>query len=259
MPEQKKKGKRKGLSQKTRFEVFKRDQFTCQYCGRKAPDVVLQVDHIVPVAEGGKNDILNLVTSCVDCNSGKRDRKLDDASVVERQRREMELRQERLEQIRMMGEWQCSLVDVRSAELNEVQNLFKRLTNGRHYIAQDFLEKTISGHISRFGLVAVLEAMRDGFAFYADADKTLSKLGGICANNADPETHLKTKILCAMRRRFASFYWNEAAAILSRGKAHGGMDFLNVAMGLVYEYNDGCYWPHVKQGFISLADKYEVF
>jgi hypothetical protein len=62
-----------------------------------------------------------------------------------------------------------------------------------------------------------------------------------------------------MRRRFASFYWNEAAAILSRGKAHGGMDFLNVAMGLVYEYNDGDYWPHVKHGFASLADKYEVF
>ena len=47
------KAKRKALSQKIRFEVFKRDSFTCQYCGRKAPDVVLQVDHIVPVAKGG--------------------------------------------------------------------------------------------------------------------------------------------------------------------------------------------------------------
>ena len=41
--------KRKGISKKTRFDVFKRDSFTCQYCGKSAPDVVLQVDHINPV------------------------------------------------------------------------------------------------------------------------------------------------------------------------------------------------------------------
>ena len=43
----------------------------CQYCGQSAPDVVLEVDHIVPVAEGGDNDIMNLITSCRDCNRGK--------------------------------------------------------------------------------------------------------------------------------------------------------------------------------------------
>ncbi len=63
--------KRKAIPKSVRFEVFKRDNFTCQYCGRKAPDVVLEVDHINPVANGGENDILNLVTSCRDCNSGK--------------------------------------------------------------------------------------------------------------------------------------------------------------------------------------------
>ena len=65
---------RKPLSKKTRFEVFKRDSFKCQYCGKSAPEVVLNVDHIVPVAADGKNDIMNLITSCFDCNSGKSDR-----------------------------------------------------------------------------------------------------------------------------------------------------------------------------------------
>ena len=37
---------RKPIGKKMRFEVFKRDKFTCQYCGRKAPDVILEVDHI---------------------------------------------------------------------------------------------------------------------------------------------------------------------------------------------------------------------
>lgn len=61
-------GARKPISKKIRFEVFKRDKFTCQYCGRSAPDVILEIDHLNPVINGGDNDILNLVTSCRDCN-----------------------------------------------------------------------------------------------------------------------------------------------------------------------------------------------
>lgn len=68
--------KRKGISKKTRFEVFKRDNFTCQYCGRSAPDVILEIDHINSVKNGGDNNILNLVTSCFDCNRGERKKKV---------------------------------------------------------------------------------------------------------------------------------------------------------------------------------------
>lgn len=60
-----------GLGKRTRFEVFKRDGFTCQYCGAHPPAVVLEVDHIVPVAEGGQNDPDNLITACFACNRGK--------------------------------------------------------------------------------------------------------------------------------------------------------------------------------------------
>lgn len=71
-----KKTRRKPITKKLRFEVFKRDAFTCQYCGRMAPDVILDVDHINPVSNGGDNDIVNLITSCKDCNRGKGKRKL---------------------------------------------------------------------------------------------------------------------------------------------------------------------------------------
>lgn len=59
------------LSKKTRFSVFKRDAFTCQYCGRTPPQVILEVDHIHPVSKGGKNGTDNLITACFDCNRGK--------------------------------------------------------------------------------------------------------------------------------------------------------------------------------------------
>jgi hypothetical protein len=62
---------RKAISKKLRFDVFKRDGFVCAYCGATPPSVVLQVDHINPVANGGSNDIDNLITSCQPCNIGK--------------------------------------------------------------------------------------------------------------------------------------------------------------------------------------------
>jgi hypothetical protein len=62
---------RQGISKKLRFDVFKRDGFLCAYCGAHPPDVLLEVDHIHPVAEGGTNDFDNLVTACENCNRGK--------------------------------------------------------------------------------------------------------------------------------------------------------------------------------------------
>lgn len=60
------------MKKSLRFEVFARDGFICQYCGSRPPDVVLEVDHIHPVSRGGTDDIINLTTSCYDCNRGKR-------------------------------------------------------------------------------------------------------------------------------------------------------------------------------------------
>ena len=76
---------RKSISKKIRFEIFKRDSFTCQYCGRMAPDAVLEVDHINPVVSGGDNDIMNLITSCFDCNGGKGKRKLTEKDEIKKE------------------------------------------------------------------------------------------------------------------------------------------------------------------------------
>lgn len=74
--------KRLPISKKTRFEVFMRDDFRCRYCGRRVPDVTLQVDHVFPVASGGTNEISNLATSCMECNSGKSDQLLDGGTAL---------------------------------------------------------------------------------------------------------------------------------------------------------------------------------
>lgn len=89
---------RVGLTKKQRFEVFKRDQFVCQYCGRHPPAVVLEVDHITAVASGGTNEPHNLLTSCFDCNRGKAAGTLE-AVPIDAQAK-AELLAERLEQAR---------------------------------------------------------------------------------------------------------------------------------------------------------------
>lgn len=68
------------LSKRVRFEIFKRDGFTCQYCGQRPPEVVLEVDHIHPQSKGGTDDMLNLITACSACNNGKRAELLSDRS-----------------------------------------------------------------------------------------------------------------------------------------------------------------------------------
>lgn len=59
------------LSKRLRYEILRRDNHTCRYCGATAPDVELTVDHVVPVSLGGLDDPSNLVAACRDCNAGK--------------------------------------------------------------------------------------------------------------------------------------------------------------------------------------------
>lgn len=59
------------ITNKQRFEVFKKCNFTCQYCGRRTPEVILEIDHVIPKSKGGTDDIDNLTASCFQCNRGK--------------------------------------------------------------------------------------------------------------------------------------------------------------------------------------------
>src|SRR6185369_3226628 len=59
------------VSKRLRFEILRRDNHTCRYCGRSAPEVKLTVDHVKPEALGGRTEPDNLVAACSDCNAGK--------------------------------------------------------------------------------------------------------------------------------------------------------------------------------------------
>ena len=52
--------------------VFERDRNQCQSCGKTDRETQLTIDHIIPLALGGTNDISNLQTLCNTCNSQKK-------------------------------------------------------------------------------------------------------------------------------------------------------------------------------------------
>ena len=112
--------KRKNLSKSVRFEVFKRDSFNCQYCGKSAPDVVLEVDHIIPVAKGGDNDLSNLITACFDCNRGKRDKKLTDKQSIKLQKEERDKLNAKREQLEMIAKWRKELLNLTNDAIDKI-------------------------------------------------------------------------------------------------------------------------------------------
>lgn len=151
-------GARKSLSKKLRFEVLKRDKFTCQYCGAKAPDVLLNVDHVKPVCDGGGNDILNLIAACENCNNGKGAHPLSDDSALAKKHARMSQLQERREQLAMMSEWQNDLASLESDAIMHVCRYYQRLVPGWS-LSESAIAKC-RGYVAKHGLEHVMSVIR---------------------------------------------------------------------------------------------------
>jgi hypothetical protein len=226
------------LSKRTRFEVFKRDKFTCQYCGKKAPDIVLQVDHIEPKAKGGTDDLVNLVTACDGCNAGKSDIRLSDDSAIVRQRDQLEKLQERQEQIEMMLEWHKTLVAIDGQAIDRIEEYWCDIADW--YSLTEHGKQNAARWIRKYGLAEVLTAMRIASETYfrygpgnSDGSRSptkdsselaYNKVGGICRVRAmqDEKPWLTDfyYVRAILRRRHESrelpyFNMNEAMGLLT--------------------------------------------
>jgi hypothetical protein len=157
--------KRKGLSKKIRFEVFKRDSFTCQYCGKTSPSVVLVIDHIHPVSMGGdESDILNLITSCEECNSGKGDRLISDGSVLERQISQLKEINEKKEQLELLLKWKEELGSLSEKCFEAVMNVWDKEVRPWHLTegGKKIIEKLLHKH----GIEKLLDAIQSSCNSY---------------------------------------------------------------------------------------------
>jgi hypothetical protein len=128
------------VSRKIRFEVFKRDNFTCQYCGRKTPEVILEIDHVIPLSKGGVNDSDNLITSCFECNRGKGESLLDTILKDKDIHDETVLLAEREQQLAEYNYLKQKIRERESSEIEELKNYFadKFIGISRPYALDEF-------------------------------------------------------------------------------------------------------------------------
>lgn len=199
--------KRKDIPKSVRFEVLKRDKFTCQYCGKQAPDVILHIDHIKPVAKEGTNDIINLITSCGICNLGKSDKLLSDDSTLKKAKNQLDELQERREQLDMMMEWQRGLRTLSDDTTNEICRYWEELAPG--FSVNDNGKAKIKQWVRKYSVAEITEAMDiaseqylkfEGERVTGDSyEFAFGKIPGICRVNQEAKDDPEIKDLYYIR------------------------------------------------------------
>lgn len=184
------------VSKKIRFEVFKRDAFKCQYCG-KTPEIegiILHIDHMKPVAEGGTNEITNLLTACGECNLGKGKTPLDDKSTLSKSRKQTELLQERREQLEMMLQWREGLKSINEDTLSRICEYWNKLAPG--FIPNENGKKELSKLFRKYTVDEVMRAMD------VSAEQYLSFKDGVCTSTSWSLAFEKIAGICKWEREF---------------------------------------------------------
>lgn len=223
------KAKRKPIGKKLRFEVFKRDAFACQYCGSAAPAVVLHVDHITPVSKGGSNEMMNLVTACAACNSGKSNRALSDDSAVQRQRAQIAELNQRREQLEMMLAWRHGLQQIADDEVSAVNKEITRLA-GTGFALNERGKAHARKLVDKHGLKSVLDALEatclrflvwddDGRATRQSFETAWQQVGAYLAMNEKPEHVRRIYYLRGILRKRLRFI-KEADVLRMLTEAH---------------------------------------
>jgi hypothetical protein len=167
---------RVALTKRMRFNVFKRDAFTCQYCGSHPPSVVLEVDHINPVANGGKNNIDNLITACFDCNRGKSDRLLEILpQTLEQKADVLREKQEQMKAYERLLKTEKRNEDKR---IDEVQDAFKLHFSGFSF--SDSFRASVRIFVQKMPVNEVVAAMHRACSKIGRRDDSIKYFCGIC-------------------------------------------------------------------------------
>ena len=168
--------RRKSISRRLRFEIFKRDGFVCQYCGAKPPSVVLELDHLHHVSKGGSNRRENLITSCFECNRGKSDQLLSDlpSSALDR----AELIKEKRDQLRAYDRLVASIKADEERRIDAIEEAFQ-VHFGANRFSATFRE-SVRGFLRQLPADVVERAMHKAGAKIVTPSEALRYFCGIC-------------------------------------------------------------------------------
>lgn len=168
----------RSISKKIRFEVFKRDSFTCQYCAAKPPQVPLEIDHIKPVSKGGNNLIDNLITSCFDCNRGKSNNEL--TSIPETLLQKTQKIKEAKKQYNEYVKYLNYIKELSESYVDRVEDIYNSHFNG--YIFTLRFRITVKSFIDKIGIEETEISMETACMKMYDEQEVLRYFCGICWN-----------------------------------------------------------------------------
>jgi hypothetical protein len=166
---------------------------------------------------------MNLITSCLECNSGKSNRRLKDDTVLEKQRKQLEELQERKEQLEMLMQWQKALLTLERESTSQAAEYWAELVHP--FQLTESGEHELSKLLHKYSVTDVLEAMKiaakqyveieDGKPTPESVNKAWDYVGRICrVKQSDKDKPYLKDILYIrgiLRKRLS--YCNEREAL----------------------------------------------
>lgn len=252
---------RPSILRSLRFEVFKRDSFTCQHCGRRAPDVVLYCEYVKPLAQGGEHAFANLTTACVDCNLGKRPGELSVQSVLSTRLMQLTTVQEREEQTEMMIEWQKELSN------RDENRLDQQWIESTGYRLAEAGKAKIRNLVKKYGVELVDEAMRTAAGQYLERNesggvteesmgKCFDSIGAIAsveyAEKREPGSRRMFSIRDGLRKRLSHCPHSHALNLIRDAARSGAsLDFISKIA------DEAPTWSHFRNAMENLISEKE--
>lgn len=173
------------ITKKLRFEVFKRDGFACQYCGKMPPSVTLEIDHINPRSKGGNNDINNLITACFDCNRGKTNIPL--TKIPNSLQENLEILKEQENQLKEYNKFIKKIEKRLLSEAAEVSNIY-----GKYFpdwgLSEHFKKNSLKTFSKSLSKQEINDSMELACTRIDDKDKAIKYFCGICWNKIKSKT-----------------------------------------------------------------------
>jgi len=192
-------------SKTTRFRIFERDCFTCQYCGQKPPEVILEADHIVSKKDGGRDDDINLITACFACNRGKGAKSLSIEKIKNKSfDKELSLLKEKKEQLTAYYEFLTKKDKLEDSEMDIYQRCWQEASGGKQNLTDTGL-KNVKSLSRRYPAEDIFKAMKITWSkdWADDAKDHFKYMCGILKNmkleRENPEEHERRKKAYSVR------------------------------------------------------------
>lgn len=202
------------INKTLRFEIFKRDSFTCQYCGRQTPQAILEIDHIIPKSKGGTDDINNLITSCFDCNRGKGNVPLVVQRITDTRKKEIQRLKEKQAQIEAYEKFLKEQKENEELILQDINDHWASLCDDKFVLNENGLS-SVRSFLSKLTPMEIKEAMSIASHSVDDMEDRFKYFCGVCHNKiAEKSGDTSRQIFKKVQRYFlnkprGSGYHNE--------------------------------------------------